>query len=197
MWVSDAPLSGPRVWGVTEIAERYSRIAEGFGARVVGIDDDDWAAPTLCSEWTVRDLVGHVVAVHRHVVAGLDASSPPPPVRDADLVGAWDSATAAVHAALADPERAAAPVAGRFAPMPLEQMIGRLLCSDTIVHTFDLARATGQDEHLDAAGVTYAFAMLLPADEAIRGPGSFGPKVEPPTGANEQTRFLCFLGRPA
>jgi uncharacterized protein (TIGR03086 family) len=79
--------------------------------------------------------------------------------------------------------------------MPLEEMIGRLLCSDTIVHTWDVARATGQDERLDPAGVSYAFTMLLPADDAIRGPGSFGPKIDPPPGADEQTRFLCFLGR--
>jgi uncharacterized protein (TIGR03086 family) len=133
--------------------------------------------------------------VHRHVVAGLDASAPPPPATDADLVAAWAAATAEVVAALGDPERAAAPVTGRFAPMPLEELIGRLLCSDTIVHTWDVARATAQDERLDPAGVSYAFTMLLPADEAIRGPGSFGPKIEPPPDADEQTRFLCFLGR--
>jgi len=63
------------------------------------------------------------------------------------------------------------------------------------VHSWDVARATGQDETLDPAGVSYAFAMLLPNDDAIRGAGSFGPKLDPPTGADEQTRFLCFLGR--
>ena len=78
---------------------------------------------------------------------------------------------------------------------PLQDLIGRLLCSDTLVHTWDLARATGQAEQLDAPAVTYAFTMLAPADEQLRGPGSFGPKIEPPAGADEQTRFLCFLGR--
>jgi len=63
------------------------------------------------------------------------------------------------------------------------------------VHSWDIARATGQDERLDPAGVAYAFEMLRPNDEALRGPGSFGPKIEPPPDADEQTRFLCFLGR--
>jgi len=182
---------------MSEISDRYGRIARSFGVRVDGIGADAWSAPTPCTEWTVRDLVGHVVAVHRLVVQGLDAGSPPPPAADTDLPAAWRAVTAEVEAALSDPARAQSPVSGRFAPMPLQDMIGRLLCSDTLVHTFDLARATGQDEHLDPAGVTYAFTMLLPADAAIRGPGSFGPKVEPPGGASEQTRFLCFLGRPA
>ena len=180
---------------MSEVSERYARIAAGFDRRAHAIRDDAWMFPSPCTEWTVRDVVAHVVSVHRHVVAGLDASTPPPPATDADLVAAWTAATAEVNAALADPERASAPVTGRFAPMPLEEMIGRLLCSDTLVHSWDVARATGQDETLEPAGVGYAFAMLLPNDEAIRGPGSFGPKIESRPGADEQTRFLCFLGR--
>jgi len=180
---------------MSESAERYARIARGFDARVAGLAGHSWTEPTPCPEWNVQDLVGHVVSVHRQVIAGLDASTPPRPATDADLVGAWRGVTAAIASALADAQRASAPVSGRFAPMPLEDLIGRLLCADTLVHTWDLARATGQDEQLDPAAVTYAFAMLVPADEAIRGPGGFGPKIEPLPDADEQTRLLCFLGR--
>jgi uncharacterized protein (TIGR03086 family) len=172
---------------MSEAAQRYSRIAAGFDARVAGIGDH-WSATTPCTEWTVRDLVGHVVSVHRQVAAGLAATDP-------DLTAAWRAATSEIEATLSDPVRASAPVSGRFAPMPLEDLIGRLLCSDTLVHTWDLARATGQSEQLDEPAVTYAFTMLAPADEQLRGPGSFGPKIEPPPDADEQARFLCFLGR--
>jgi hypothetical protein len=85
---------------------------------------------------------------------------------------------------------------GRFAPMPFEDLVGRLLCIDTVVHTWDLARATDQGEALDPIAVTVAFDGIRPADAAIRGAGGFGPKIEPPEGADTQTRFLCFLGRP-
>jgi uncharacterized protein (TIGR03086 family) len=180
---------------MSEQSDRYQRIAAAFDSRVAGLAGDSWSATTPCSDWIVRDLVGHVVSVHRLVAAGLDASAAPAPATDPDLVGAWRAATAEITQALADPERASAPVSGRFSPMPLEDLIGRLLCSDTLVHTWDLSRATGQGEELDPGGVTYAFTMLLPADEALRGPGSFGPKIDPPPGADEQTRFLCFLGR--
>ncbi len=182
---------------MSEVSERYARIAAGFDAQLRGITDDAWTLPTPCDEWAVRDVVAHVVSVHRRIVAGLDASAPAPPATDSDLLGAWTDATADVADALADPARATAPVTGRFAPMPLEDLIGRLLCNDTLVHSWDIARATGQDEHLDPAGVTYAFEMLRPNDEALRGPGSFGPKIDPPPDADEQTRFLCFLGRRA
>jgi uncharacterized protein (TIGR03086 family) len=185
-----------RVGAMTEVAERYGRVADGFSARIAGIADDAWIAPTPCRDWTVRDLVGHVISVHRHVAAGMvgDLAAP---ATDPDLPTAWIVATAEVRTALADPDRAAAPVGGRFAPMSLEDLIGRLLCIDTVVHTWDLAHATGQPDTLDAVAVTAAFEGIRPADEAIRGAGGFGPKLEPPANADEQTRFLCFLGRRA
>jgi uncharacterized protein (TIGR03086 family) len=181
---------------MTEVSDRYGRVAAGFGDRLRAIPADGWSAPSPCTEWDARLLAGHVVSVHRHVLAGFSATDLPAPATDPDLVAAWDAVTGEVMALLADPERAAAPVSGRFAPMPVEQLIGRLLCIDTLVHTWDLARATGQSEALDPVGVTMAFDGIRPADEAIRGAGGFGPKIEPPAGASEQTRFLCFLGRP-
>jgi len=182
---------------MSEHAERYRRVAAGFSARVDGVADDQWDAPTPCPLWTVRDLVGHVVSVHRAILAGADVAPPPPPAADADLAAAWHEATGEVVRALADPARATAPVPGRFAPMPFEQLVGMLGCFDTVVHTWDLARATGQDERLDPDAVTFSFGALRPNDEAIRGDGSYGPKLEPPGGAGEQTRFLYFLGRRA
>jgi uncharacterized protein (TIGR03086 family) len=178
---------------VTEVFERYSRVADGFGDRVAGINRA-WAAPTPCTEWTVRDLVGHVISVHRHVASGFEGSLAPP-ATDTDLEAAWNDVTTEVRAMLADPARSGAPVAGRFAPMPLEELIGRLLCIDTVVHTWDLARATGQRDQLDRDAVAIAFEGIRPADDAIRGDGGYGPKIEPAPGADEQTRFLNFLGR--
>lgn len=56
--------------------------------------------------------------------------------------------------------------------------------------------ATGQDERLDPAGVANAFATLKSFGDGIRRPGAFGPAVEPPAGADEQTQFICYCGRP-
>jgi uncharacterized protein (TIGR03083 family) len=33
---------------------------------------EDWAAPTRCSEWTVRDLLAHLAAIEEYNQAGLD-----------------------------------------------------------------------------------------------------------------------------
>src|SRR5262245_47168330 len=128
---------------MSEHGERYARVAADFSARVDFIAADQWDSPTPCPAWTVRDLVGHVVGVPRAILAGVDITPAPPPARDPDLVAAWRRATGDVTAALADPARATAPVTGRFAPMPFEQLVGMLGCFDTLVHTWDLARAIG------------------------------------------------------
>jgi len=67
--------------------------------------------------------------------------------------------------------------------------------SDTLVHTGDPSRATGRDEHLDPADVQTTLDWITPMADQIRFPGGFGPALDPPPGADGQTRLRCFLGR--
>jgi uncharacterized protein (TIGR03086 family) len=73
--------------------------------------------------------------------------------------------------------------------------VGRWICIDLVVHGWDLARATGQNERIDPAEARRVYEALAPMDEMMRGPQAFGPKLEPPDGADEQARVLAFLGR--
>ena len=180
---------------VSEVSDRYARVAAGFALRLSGIGADQWGTPTPCTDWDVRALVSHVVATHYRVVAAVHGAEPVGVDPEGDLVAQWSAATAAVREALADSELAGRTVGGMFGEQPFESLVGRLLCADTLFHTWDLARATGQDESLDAAGVAQASGFLEPIDDAIRRPGGFAPKIEPAPGADAQTRFLNFGGR--
>ena len=82
-----------------------------------------------------------------------------------------------------------------FGEQTFESLVGRLVCTDTLIHTWDLARATGQDETLDPGAVAKAMESLGPMDEAIRRPGGFGAKISPAPGADAQRQFLNFCGR--
>jgi hypothetical protein len=68
-----------------------------------------------------------------------------------------------------------------------------------LVHTWDLARAVGLDETLDADEVhrlvTGFDAMDPQMDAAMRSSGHYGPRTEVPADADEQTRLLAFTGR--
>ena len=110
-------------------------------------------------------------------------------------MGAFRQVRQAVQAALEDPIVAQHGYDGMFGTSTFEKGVDQFLCADLVVHAWDLARATGQDERLDPDEVHRLYEAMLPMDDAIRAPGAFGPKVEAPDGADEQTRLLCFLGR--
>ncbi len=180
---------------MSEVFERYGRIADGFTARLAGVGAEQWAVSTPCTDWTVRDLVGHVISTHRRVVATVEGGEPAEVDAGGDLDEQWREARGAVADALGDEAKAGKTVGGMFGEQPFESLVGRLLCADTLVHTWDLARATGQDERLDGDAVAKADAFLTPIDEAIRRPGGFAPKIGPAPDADDQTRFLNFCGR--
>src|SRR5581483_5694707 len=113
---------------------------------VAGVTPAQWSASTPCTEWTVRDLVTHVVDTHERVVGTVDGSFD----KSGELGDQWARARAAVSEALDDPEQATRVISGVFGEQPFEMLVGRLLCADTLTHTWDLARGTGQDESLDA-----------------------------------------------
>jgi uncharacterized protein (TIGR03086 family) len=180
---------------VAEVAERYRRVADGFTARVRGVPDGGWSGQSPCPDWTARDVVAHVTRMHRAVAATLDGTEPPPVDEDGDLPAQWDAARDGIEAALADPGRASRVVGGRFGEQPFASLVGRFVCTDVLVHTWDLARATGQDDSLDQPAARAALAALEPLDDAIRVPGGFGPAVEPPSDADDAVRLLSFCGR--
>jgi uncharacterized protein (TIGR03086 family) len=66
---------------------------------------------------------------------------------------------------------------------------------DVVVHTWDLARATGLDETLDADVVHDMLVGMEPLDDMLRASGQYGPKVEVGADSDEQTRLIAFTGR--
>ncbi len=180
---------------MSEVSDRYARVARGFRARLERCPPGKLDAPSPCEQWSGREVATHVVHVHRRVLAALDGSDAREPGVDEDLLLAFVEVSEAVSAALVDPGRATRTVAGIFGEQQFEELVGRLLCADTLVHTWDLARATAQDDRLDADAVTKALEFLTPIDDAIRRPGGFGPKLVPPPEADVQTKLLAFAGR--
>jgi uncharacterized protein (TIGR03086 family) len=180
---------------MSEVTERITSLVQGFDARVHAAPADSWGNAAPCEGWTARDVVVHVADNLAGVAAGLSAGEPAKVGADDDIVAAWDNARTAFTAALETGDLNAN-LPGPFGPMPAEQLIGRLIATDVLVHTWDLARAVGGDESLPADAVAQAYSGLKPMDAMIRQPGVFGPKTEVPEGASAQTEFLCFLGRP-
>ena len=104
--------------------------------------------------------------------------------------------TDAVQALLDDPNSAERehdlPHIGR---MTLGQATDMIYTNDVFMHRWDLARATGQDETLDADKCAAMLTGMLAMDDALRQSGQYGPRVPVPDDADVQTKLLAFIGR--
>ena len=182
---------------MTEVQDRYRLVSNGFDAAVSAVTPDKWEIQSPCDQWKARDVVAHVVAGHRSVIAGVRGVESTPLGADEDPKRAWAEAHRTMEEITADQETLAKEIDGPTGKMPVGEIIGRFVTMDLLVHTWDLARTVGADESLDEGSVRRAYEAMKPMDAMIRRPGVFGPKLEPPPGADLQTEFLYFLGRRA
>jgi uncharacterized protein (TIGR03086 family) len=181
----------------TDPAEEHRSIAGIFAERVRGVAADGWDAPSPVADWRARDVVRHLVEWFPAFLAdGSDIKLTPGPSVDEDPVGAWEQHAAAVQGVLDDPANAGVTFAHpRLPAMPLPQAISRFYTNDVFMHTWDLARATGQDATLDADRCRELLEGMAPIDEMLRQSGQYGARVPVPDDADWQTRMLGFIGR--
>ena len=176
-------------------AERHRLVAADFTSRVRGTAD--WSAPAPVDGWTARDVVRHLVDWFPGFLAmGSDVRLPACPPVDEDPVAAWQVHADGVQAVLDDPASAGREFSNAHTgTMALPLAVDRFYSADVFMHTWDLARATGQDEVLDGAFCAVLLAGMEPIEELMRSSGQYGPRVDVPTDADAQTRLLGFIGR--
>jgi len=182
---------------VSEIADRYRNVALAFTERVREVPDERWDDPAPCEGWVARDVVRHLVEWFPMLLrdgSGLQVEAGPS--IDDDPVAAWTVMSDGVQGLLDDPEVAAQqfshPMAGDHR---LDAFVDSFFTSDVLVHTWDLARATGLDEHLDPGEVSGMLGAMVPLDDMLRASGHYGPRVDVGDDADDQTKLLAFLGR--
>jgi uncharacterized protein (TIGR03086 family) len=178
-------------------AEEHRSIAGTFGEKVRAVAADGWDARTPVADWRARDVVRHLVEwFPAFLAAGSDIKLPPGPDVDADPVAAWDHHAAAVQAVLDDPANADVTFAHpRLPQMPLLHAISQFYTGDVFMHTWDLTRATGQDDTLDAERSRVMFQGMEPMDDMLRQSGQYGAKVPVADDARWQDRLIGFIGR--
>ena len=182
---------------MTEIADRYRRIAGTFTQRVAEVPADAWDNQSPVPEWTTRDVVRHLVEwVPPMVSSGSDLVFPTGPSVDDDPLGAWTTMSDFIQSVLDDPATADKMfVHDRAGTHRLEDAIAMFVMGDVLMHTWDLARAAGLDDTLDAEEVAGMYEEMLPLDDMLRQSGQYGPKVDVPDDAPVQDKLMAFVGR--
>jgi uncharacterized protein (TIGR03086 family) len=191
---------------MSELAERYRRRADAFEAKVAVVAPEQWANQSPCEKWSARDVVDHIVSMHGVMLRPMNKALPKAPTVAEDPLGAFQAARASVEVVLDDPELAGADCDTPSGRMTAADHIDQVVSDDLVLHGWDLARATGQDETMDPADVErlWASTSAIPAAVMVQyrtpgafGPGIevFGPEVKVPEDAPLQDRLLGFVGR--
>lgn len=180
---------------MSDIADRYRSLADSFERRIREVQPDQWSNQSPCEEWTARDLVGHVVGVHGMMLGWIDRSLSPAASAEDDPLAAFQAARRDMQTVLDDPELAIKEYDGYLGRTTISATVDRFLAFDLVIHGWDLARATGQDEHLDQAEVERVWADVRELGDNLRQPGVCGPAVELGGDATSQDRLLAHLGR--
>jgi uncharacterized protein (TIGR03086 family) len=176
-------------------AARHREIGAAFTRRVQGARA--WDAPSPVAGWTARDVVRHLTGwFPPFLAAGTGLQLPAGPSVDDDPVAAWQVQYDAVQALLDDPATAGRVLRNQhLGELPLDRAIDQFYTADVFMHTWDLARATGQDDRLDPAFCAALLAGMEPIEQVMRSSGQYGPRVPVKDDAGPQARMLGFIGR--
>ncbi|WP_240434389.1 TIGR03086 family metal-binding protein [Streptomyces sp. YIM 130001] len=178
------------------VLDAFARVRDTVGALVRATTPEQFSLPTPCEDWTVRDLLDHLVW-ENIIWGGLAQGAPPADGHTedhlgADHVAAFETASATARAAFRQPGM----LDRSFGPAPGRRVAEQLLI-ELLVHGWDLAAALGGDRDLESDIARAA----LPVVQEVYGElprtvgGSFAPAVPVPRNAPALDRVAAFLGR--
>lgn len=184
-----------------EILRLYERGLDEFGTRVRLIGPEDWARPTPDTEWSVRDLVTHLVdeqlwappLLEGRTIEEIGTPYTGDPLGD-DPLRAWAEAAEGARAAFAAPGALDRGVQLSFGPSTAVTYC-RQMTGDLTIHAWDLARALGAEETIDEGLLAYVYEGTLPYADMLASSGLFAPRVDVPEDAGLLTRTLALFGR--
>ncbi len=186
---------------MSTLIDRYVRATDGFAQRLQAIRPDQWNEPTPCTDWDVRALVAHVhdeqlwipPLLAGETIAGVGDRFAGDQLGD-DPVQAWSSARQLALEAASSEASLRGLVHLSYGDEQAETYLWQVT-SDSLIHSWDLARAIGAWERLDPDCVDAVTEFLTPQIAGWRNAGAFAAAVAEPADADPQARLLAMTGR--
>jgi uncharacterized protein (TIGR03086 family) len=181
------------------VTDQLSEILPTLSSTVDRIYGMQLEAPTPCREFTVHDVLDHMIVLggsFAHLFRGDE-----PPELQAPVVYGWVPAKEFRQVMDDLLDAVSSPGAlERMIPTPLGEMSGddfaRLVAFDGLIHGYDLATATGQpyDPPADVVAAVDEFARGAITSD-MRDGDTFADPTTPPEGATRLERLVAFSGR--
>ncbi|PQZ97190.1 TIGR03086 family protein [Arthrobacter sp. MYb224] len=186
-------MSTPQQLTVKQLERALSSVAE----LIKGTDAGELSAPTPCTDWTVRELIAHLVGMNLVFTALMTEQSPPQRTTDVlgdDPLAAYLDSSTRLLAAFDRPG-----ALERSYQSPMGSATGQerlqIRMYDLLAHGWDLAQATGQrlEPLEDLAEQALQFVRRQLADQPRT--GRFDPVQAIADDAPAIERLVAFLGR--
>ena len=193
---SDGPAPGA---GQPDPVAMLERSLAAVGQIVANVRPAQLDLPSPCCEWTVRDVIDHLVKGNAWTVASLSAETgsagrPTDSMVGDDPAAAFAESSAAVLAAFRAPG-----ARGKMLDLPFGRMPGAAVAGmrsiDLLVHGWDIAKATGQSTDFAPDLNEAALAAARHAMTFDRAGSPFAPEQPVPSDAPAADRLAAFLGR--
>jgi uncharacterized protein (TIGR03086 family) len=174
--------------------ELYAEAVKKTRSIIGGVKPEQLNSSTPCSEWNVKALIDHLVGGAGFFAASLEGTEPQPPSFSAGAQAAYDEMTGKVLAAASKPGTLDKSYKTPFGEMPGSAfMFGAFM--DTVIHGWDLAKATGQDTSMNEGHVAVISGAFAPQMDGMRQAGAFGPAVQVAANASAQDKLIGMMGR--
>jgi uncharacterized protein (TIGR03086 family) len=166
--------------------DALARALDQTAAVLAAVPADKLADATPCHDWDVGGLIAHVVAAPRNFIVMASGGEPDwsaSPRLPEDWNAEFRSAADELLRTWRDVGESAAP----------QQMDWQT--AEFAIHTWDLARATGQPTDLDPEVAQRGLDFMSTALTSDNRGEAFGPSVTLPPDASVSDRLVAFAGR--
>ena len=192
--------------GMPNPIELYEAAAQGFRATLSGIKSDQMSNATPCSEWNVQAVINHNVLVTGFAYGMLtenitvNPTEVKGPLPAEGAVAALDAGVARILELVKASGSADKQIKTPFGEMTRGQCLMAPFM-DLLVHTWDLAKGTGQNTTLESGLVEVCFAAWEPQIGGVRGIEGgdghplIGQAVSVPGNASTQDKLIGMMGR--
>jgi uncharacterized protein (TIGR03086 family) len=176
------------------LLDRAAAVADSV---IAGVKSDQLDNPSPCTEWSVRDVINHLVTGNLVFISMLTGA--PRPDRSVDHLGddplaAFRDTFRTLRAAFAGEG-----VLDKTYPTPFGSGPGSLLVemrtTEMTIHSWDIARGSGRSTDLDPELAESRLASLRAALTGDRSGSPFAAERAAPPGASAADRLAAFAGR--
>ena len=174
--------------------ELYQAAVERAKPVIGGVKESQLNDPTPYAKWNVQDLLEHITGGLDVQISVMSEGAAKAPAAGANTLATYEAGTAKVVEVASTPGLMERSLQSPFGEVTgAGWVMGSFM--DTLIHTWDLAKATGQSTDMDPALAEACYAAFAPQIDGYRGPETFGPEVKVPENASIQDKLLGIMGR--